>query len=53
MFAELNDEGKTVVVVTHDHETAGLLPRAIELADGRVVRDRGAPSARRIEVASA
>lgn len=39
MFAELNDEGKTVVVVTHDRETARRVPRVIELADGRVVRD--------------
>ena len=39
MFEELHGEGKTVIVVTHDRDTARRVPRVLELADGRVVRD--------------
>jgi putative ABC transport system ATP-binding protein len=36
LFEELNAEGHTVVVVTHDHEVAGLARRQIRMRDGRL-----------------
>jgi putative ABC transport system ATP-binding protein len=40
LLRELNDEGTTVVVITHDHEVAGALPRRVRLRDGRIEEDR-------------
>lgn len=39
LFAELNREGATVVIVTHDHEVATATRRTIEMRDGRIVGD--------------
>lgn len=39
----LHDGGATVVVITHDHEIAGSLPRRISMRDGAVVDDEGGP----------
>ncbi|HTY95807.1 MAG TPA: cell division ATP-binding protein FtsE, partial [Solirubrobacteraceae bacterium] len=46
----LNDQGTTVVVITHDLEIAATLPRRMEIRDGRMAHDelravepRGAP----------
>jgi putative ABC transport system ATP-binding protein len=39
LFSELNREGATVVLVTHDHEVAAATKRTIEMRDGRIVRD--------------
>jgi putative ABC transport system ATP-binding protein len=38
-FLELNKEGQTIVMVTHEHEYALLTHRIIELRDGKVVSD--------------
>ncbi|HEV3045842.1 MAG TPA: ABC transporter ATP-binding protein [Solirubrobacteraceae bacterium] len=35
----LNEQGTTVVVITHDLEIAGALPRRVEIRDGRLVHD--------------
>jgi putative ABC transport system ATP-binding protein len=35
----LQATGAAVVIVTHDHAMAAGLPRRIEIADGRIVRD--------------
>ncbi|HTU15946.1 MAG TPA: ABC transporter ATP-binding protein [Solirubrobacterales bacterium] len=35
----LNDEGVTIVVITHDPKIAASLPRTIEILDGRIVAD--------------
>jgi putative ABC transport system ATP-binding protein len=43
LLRELNEEGTTLVVITHDSTVAGAMRRHIELRDGRVVRDTGAP----------
>jgi putative ABC transport system ATP-binding protein len=40
LFAELNREGATVVVVTHDHEVAHATRRTIEMRDGHIVSDK-------------
>jgi putative ABC transport system ATP-binding protein len=40
ILSELNDDGTTVVVVTHDRERAVKLPRVVEMLDGRVRSDR-------------
>jgi putative ABC transport system ATP-binding protein len=39
LFRELHDMGHTIVVVTHEPSIAAQCPRAIRLADGRVVAD--------------
>ena len=40
LFRELNREGATIVIVTHDHEVAANARRTIEMRDGRIVADR-------------
>ncbi|ANJ27794.1 ABC transporter ATP-binding protein [Agromyces aureus] len=41
LLHELNRQGTTVVVITHDPELAAHLPRQIAVKDGRVVSDTG------------
>jgi len=41
IFARLHDEGRTVIVVTHDRGVAGEAERIITLEDGRIVADEG------------
>jgi putative ABC transport system ATP-binding protein len=41
LLVQLNADGATIVVVTHDRDLATRLGRTIELLDGRVVRDGG------------
>lgn len=43
MFDELNTQGVTLVVVTHDHGVASRAQRVIEMRDGKITRD-GAPT---------
>jgi len=40
LLHELNADGATIVVITHDHDLAGKLPRQVQVLDGRIVRDR-------------
>ncbi|HEU4889717.1 MAG TPA: ATP-binding cassette domain-containing protein, partial [Thermoanaerobaculia bacterium] len=39
LFQELNAEGVTVVLVTHEPEVAIYAKRVVEVRDGRIVRD--------------
>jgi putative ABC transport system ATP-binding protein len=39
MFTELNQAGRTVVLVTHDPDVAAVTHRVIEIRDGRVQRE--------------
>ncbi len=41
LLEELNAEGATIVVITHDRDLAGRLPRQVEMLDGRIVADIG------------
>jgi len=39
LFAELNNEGATVILVTHDHGVAAATKRTIEMRDGHIIAD--------------
>ncbi len=39
LLRELNTQGTTVVMITHDREIAAALPRQVELRDGRLIHD--------------
>jgi ABC-type lipoprotein export system ATPase subunit len=39
LFHELNNEGITVVLVTHERDFAYFAQRIIELKDGAIIRD--------------
>ncbi|MFB4267824.1 ABC transporter ATP-binding protein [Nonomuraea sp. GTA35] len=39
LLTELNAEGATIIMITHDRELAARLPRRIEVLDGRIVAD--------------
>ncbi|GAA4084227.1 ABC transporter ATP-binding protein [Streptomyces hundungensis] len=41
LIHELNQEGATIAVITHDTEIAARLPRQVRIRDGRVVEDSG------------
>jgi len=41
LLTDLNAQGTTLVVITHDHQVAAAMARRVELRDGRVVADSG------------
>ena len=41
VFQELNAQGITIILVTHEHDIAQYCRRVVELRDGLVVRDSG------------
>ena len=40
LFQKLNDEGITVVLVTHERDFAKFAKRIVELKDGKIIRDK-------------
>jgi putative ABC transport system ATP-binding protein len=49
VFQRLNDEGKTVVVITHEQDISEYARRVVVFRDGRVVEDRPVTRRRRAE----
>jgi putative ABC transport system ATP-binding protein len=45
LLEELNAQGATIVVITHDRELAARLPRQVRMLDGRIVADTEALTA--------
>jgi putative ABC transport system ATP-binding protein len=39
-FQELNRQGITIILVTHEHDIANYCKRIIEFRDGRIIRDQ-------------
>ncbi len=39
LFIELVDQGKTMIMVTHNKELARRVPRVVEIIDGKIARD--------------
>lgn len=37
---KLNDDGKTIIIITHEHDIAAYTRRVIKLVDGKVVSDK-------------
>jgi putative ABC transport system ATP-binding protein len=44
LLESLNEEGATIVVITHDRDLAAHLPRQVEVLDGRIVADSARPA---------
>jgi len=40
LLVELNDEGRTIVLITHETDIAGFAKRVVRLRDGVVLEDR-------------
>jgi putative ABC transport system ATP-binding protein len=45
LFRELSQQGRTIVLVTHDNNIAAKTPRRIEIRDGKIVHDGANPPA--------
>jgi putative ABC transport system ATP-binding protein len=44
LFADLNADGRTIVVVTHERDIRTIASREVTLADGRIHTDEGVPA---------
>jgi putative ABC transport system ATP-binding protein len=43
VFQELNDQGITLLIVTHESDIAAYTQRVVEVRDGRIIRDEPVP----------
>ncbi|MGW6194992.1 ABC transporter ATP-binding protein [Kribbella sp. NPDC055110] len=39
MFDDLHDDGRTIIVITHEHDVAARARRLVQVSDGRIVAD--------------
>ena len=46
LFRKLSQEGRTIVLVTHDPEIAAVTPRRIEIRDGKIADEGGSDPGR-------
>lgn len=46
LLHELNSDGATIIVVTHDNELADSLPRQVRFRDGRIEHDSSLTASR-------
>src|ERR671919_797848 len=46
LLHELHQSGTTIVVITHDHDVAAMLPRQVHIRDGQIVSDDALPTPR-------
>lgn len=44
LFLELNEQGSTIVMITHDRELARSMPRVVQILDGEIVDREAVPS---------
>ena len=44
LVEQLHQVGSTIVVITHDHAIVERMPRKVEILDGHIVADSGAPA---------
>lgn len=49
IFGKLNEEGRTIVMVTHEHHIAAWGKRTVQLKDGEIVSSRGSFNSKEIE----
>jgi putative ABC transport system ATP-binding protein len=40
LIQEINEQGKTMVVITHEHDIANMCKRIVHLRDGVIVEDK-------------
>ena len=41
ILQDLNEEGHTIILVTHEHYTAEMAKRTITFKDGKITSDKG------------
>jgi putative ABC transport system ATP-binding protein len=46
LLQELHQSGTTIVVITHDHDVANMLPRQVHIRDGQIESDDALPTTR-------
>jgi putative ABC transport system ATP-binding protein len=46
LFQELNEEGVTILIVTHEADIGCYAKRLVEVRDGRILRDEPLPNRR-------